>query len=147
MVAAFGPWLVIRLVVEFWLRPRFQAPLTLRQSCAHGCHATMGLDTVPPQTGHIGDWVLSVSVNAGKQVVTTYQPGDRFWHFQLIEAGLFVALTAAALSATIWLLHQRAAWTALSPAQPPATDRQSRSRNKETRADLCDHRRVLAIPA
>jgi len=147
MVAAFGPWLVIRLVVEFWLRPRFQAPLTLRQSCAHGCHATMGLDTVPPQTGHIGDWVLSVSVNAGKQVVTTYQPGSRFWHFQLIEAGLFVALTAAALSATIWLLHQRAAWTALSPAQPPATDRQSRSRNKETRADLCDHRRVLAIPA
>jgi hypothetical protein len=109
MVAAFGPWLVFRLVVEFVLRPRFQAPLTLRQSCAQGCHATMGLDTVPPQTGHIGDWVLSVSVNAGNQIVTTYQPADRFWHFQFIEAGLFVALTAATLGAAIWLLHRRAA--------------------------------------
>ena len=112
MVAAFGPWLVIRLVVEFMLRPRFQVPLTLRQSCPQGCNATMGLDTVPPQTGHIGDWVLSVSISAGKQVATTYQPGSRFWHFQFIEAGIFVALTAAALGATIWLLHRRAAWTA-----------------------------------
>jgi len=112
MVAAFGPWLVIRLVVEFTLRPRFQAPLTLRQSCPHGCNATMGLDAVPPQTGHIGDWVLGVSINAGKQVVTTYQPASRFWDFQFIEAGIFVALTAAALGATIWLLHRRAGWTA-----------------------------------
>ncbi len=111
MVAAFAPWLVIRLVVEFIIRPRFQAPLTLRQSCPQGCHATMGLDTVPPQTGHIGDWVLGVSINAGKQVITTYQPASRFWHFQSIEAGIFVALTAAAFGATIWLLHRRAAWT------------------------------------
>jgi hypothetical protein len=112
MVAAFAPWLVIRLVVEFMLRPRFQAPLTLRQSCAaQGCHATMGLVTVPPQTGHIGDWVQSVSVNPG-QIVTVYQPADRFWHFQFIEAGIFVALTAAALGTTIWLLHRRASWTA-----------------------------------
>jgi hypothetical protein len=111
MVAAFGPWLVIRLVVEFILRPRFQAPFTLRQSCPKGCNATMGLDTVPPQTGHIGDWVLSV-VTPGKLVVTTYQPASRFWHFQFIEAGIFVALTAAALGVTIWLLHRRAAWTA-----------------------------------
>jgi hypothetical protein len=29
--------------------------------------------------------------------------------FQLIEAGLFVLLAAAALGATIWLLHRRAA--------------------------------------
>jgi hypothetical protein len=106
MVAAFSPWLVIRLVTEFLLRPRFQVPLTLRQGCAQGCHATMGLDTVPPQTGHIGDWVLSVSLNAGNQIVTTYQPASRFWHFQFIEAGLFVALTAAALGTAIWLLHR-----------------------------------------
>jgi hypothetical protein len=40
-----------------------------------------------------------------------YQPADRFWHFQFIEAGIFVALTAAALGATIWLLHRRATWS------------------------------------
>jgi len=41
--------------------------------------------------------------------VISYQPADRFWTFQFIEAGLFVALTAAALGTTIWLLRRRPA--------------------------------------
>ena len=45
-------------------------------------------------------------------LLVTYQPAGRFWPFQFIEAGIFVALTAAALGATIWLLHRRATWTA-----------------------------------
>ena len=45
----------------------------------------------------------------GNQILTTYQSADRFWHFQFIEAGPIVAITAAALAATIWLLHRRAA--------------------------------------
>ena len=54
--------------------------------------------------------MLSIGGNAqGTQTVITYQPADRFWTFQFIEAGIFVALTAAALGATIWLLHRRAA--------------------------------------
>jgi hypothetical protein len=63
---------------------------------------------VPQVTGRIGDWVLGMNGNA-----FIYQPADRFWPFQFIEAGMFVALTAAALGATIWLLHRCAAWTAL----------------------------------
>ena len=59
---------------------------------------------MPQATGRIGDLVLSINGN-----VVTYQPADRFWTFQFIEAGIFVALTAAALGATIWLLHRRAA--------------------------------------
>jgi hypothetical protein len=51
-----------------------------------------------------GDLVLSINGN-----VVTYQPADRFWTFQFIEAGIFVALTAAALGAAIWLLHRRPA--------------------------------------
>ena len=62
---------------------------------------------MPQITGHIGDWVLGM--NNG---IITYQPADRFWPFQFIEAGIFVALTAIALGATIWLVHRRAAWTA-----------------------------------
>jgi hypothetical protein len=108
MVTALIAWLAIKLGVEYLLRPHFQAPLTLRQNCAHGCSISMGVTTVPPQTGHIGDWVLRIA-QPGHQLVTTYQPADRFWHFQLIEAGLFVALTAAALGTAIWLLHRRAA--------------------------------------
>ena len=30
------------------------------------------------------------------------RPADRFWLFQFIEVGIFLALTAAALSTTIW---------------------------------------------
>jgi ABC-type transport system involved in multi-copper enzyme maturation permease subunit len=112
MVAAFIPWLAIRLVVEFLLRPHFLTPLTTQSACqANGTAGPIGcsygISSVPQITGHIGDWVLSM--NNG---VITYQPADRFWPFQFIEAGIFVALTAIALGATIWLLHRRAAWTA-----------------------------------
>ena len=114
MVAAFIPWLAIRLVVEFLLRPHFQAPLTFRQVCPQNgtCFGGAGLGFLPPVTGHIGDWVLG---SGGGQLANQsgntylYQPADRFWTFQFIEAGLFVLLTAAALGATIWLLHRRAA--------------------------------------
>jgi ABC-type transport system involved in multi-copper enzyme maturation permease subunit len=103
MIAAFVPWLAIRLVVEFLLRPHFMTPLTMagtRLNCVNGC--SYGISSVPQITGHIGDWVLGT--NHG---IFTYQPADRFWPFQFIEAGIFVALTAAALGAAIWLLHRR----------------------------------------
>ncbi|HEX9543274.1 MAG TPA: hypothetical protein VGA04_34595 [Streptosporangiaceae bacterium] len=111
MIAAFIPWLAIRLAVEYLLRPNFQAPLTFRQNCASGCSVGAGIGSVPPVTGHIGDWVLGQPAGqSGNQLVSyLYQPADRFWHFQFIEAGLFVALTAAALGAAIWLLHRRPA--------------------------------------
>ena len=105
MVAAFIPWLAIRLVVEFLLRPHFLAPVTGPQNCP-GNECGDGIGFVPQATGHIGDWILGQPANSTGYL---YQPADRFWPFQFIEAGLFVALTAAALGATIWLLHRRAA--------------------------------------
>src|SRR5580704_4554281 len=105
MIAAFIPWLAIRLVVEFLFRPHFLAPLTVsRNACLRLPGCGEGIGFVPQATGRIGDLVLSINGN-----VVTYQPADRFWPFQFIEAGIFVALTAAALGATIWLLHRRAA--------------------------------------
>ena len=108
MVAAFIPWLAIRLVVEFVFRPHFMTPLTAPQvACAPPAGCGSGISSVPQATGHIGDWVLGMSGNDW-----IYQPADRFWPFQFIEAGIFVALTAVALGATVWLLHRRANWTA-----------------------------------
>jgi hypothetical protein len=108
MVAAFIPWLAIRLAVEFLLRPHFLAPLTFRQACpANGpCPGGVGLGFLPPATGHIGDWVLSASGAPGANTYL-YQPASRFWTFQSIEAGLFVLLTAAALGVTLALLRRR----------------------------------------
>jgi hypothetical protein len=108
MIAAFIPWLAIRLVVEFLLRPNFQAPLTFRETCTtpQACHGTGNMFVPPPVTGHIGDWILGQPTNSAGFL---YQPADRFWAFQSIEAGIFVALTAVALGAAIWLLHRRPA--------------------------------------
>jgi ABC-type transport system involved in multi-copper enzyme maturation permease subunit len=107
MVAAFIPWLASRLVVEFVFRPHFMTPLTAQGNCGPPNGCSIGISSVPQATGHIGDWVLGMNGNG-----FIYQPADRFWPFQFIEAGIFVALTAAALGATIWLLHRRASWTA-----------------------------------
>jgi len=109
MVTALIGWLAVKLAIEYLLRPHFQAPITLRQSCTHGCSISMGITSVPPQIGHVGDWLLRVVPGNHLATITTYQPADRFWHFQFIEAGLFVTLTAAALGTAIWLLHRRAA--------------------------------------
>jgi hypothetical protein len=73
MVAALVAWLAVRLAVEYLLRPRLQAPLTLRHTCAHGCSLNVGITSVPPETGHIGDWVLRAT-GPGNQIMTTYQP-------------------------------------------------------------------------
>ena len=110
MIAAFLPWLAIRLVVEFLFRAHFVAPLTIACSALPGhCigssngNGGYGISAIPPATGHIGDWVLSQTESG-----FLYQPADRFWIFQSIEAGLFVLLAAAALGTAIWLLHHRA---------------------------------------
>jgi len=116
MIAAFVPWLAIRLVVEYVFRPHFLAPLVFVQRCSspQTCMGGAGLGFIPPVTGHIGDWVLgmggpgTVALLRGHLGNTwLYQPADRFWTFQSIEAGIFVALAAIALGAAIWLLHRR----------------------------------------
>jgi len=109
MVAAFIPWLTIRLVIEFVFRDHFLAPLTTAMSpSCHTAGCGNGISSVPQSTGRIGDLVLGFKPGN----LVAYQPSDRFWPFQFIEAGIFVVLTAAALGATILLLRRRAAWSA-----------------------------------
>jgi hypothetical protein len=106
MITALVVWLAVRLSVEYGLRAHLLPPLATRLApCSAGCRGlSTGISSVPSITGHVGDWVLSVS---RAQVV--YQPASRFWELQAIEAGLFVAITVAALGAAIWLLHRRPA--------------------------------------
>jgi hypothetical protein len=107
MAAAFFPWLVIRGVIEAYVRPyHFLAPLHLRVSC--GSCSVISTTALPPYTGHVGGWQLAV-VNQAPHLAITYQPASRFWDFQLIEGGLFLVLAAAALGLAVWLLHRRTA--------------------------------------
>jgi len=108
MIAAIVPWLAVRIVVEFALRPNFMAPLTFTQNCSKGCGGATGNFSVPSATGHIGDLVVGYG-GTGNTQLSFYQPASRFWEFQSIEAGIFVALTLAALGTAVWLLHRRAA--------------------------------------
>lgn len=106
LVTAFFAWAAVRGVVELGLRPRFQPPLTM--ALPHSAATHFGPNVVPPMTGHLGDWVLGITTTARSQLVS-YQPASRFWTFQFIEAGVFLALAAAALGGAVWLLHRRAA--------------------------------------
>ncbi len=45
-------------------------------------------------------------VTLGWKRVISYQPAGRFWTFQLFEAGIFVALSAAILMLALWLVRR-----------------------------------------
>jgi hypothetical protein len=42
----------------------------------------------------------------GWQRLVSYQPAGRFWDFQLIEAGIFLALAAAVVAAAVWTIRR-----------------------------------------
>jgi len=43
---------------------------------------------------------------AGYHSFTTYQPGYRFWPFQFIETGIFVALAAVLIAVTFLVVRR-----------------------------------------
>jgi hypothetical protein len=138
IVAAFVAFIAVRLPVEFWLRQRYQNPVTLLLGPT-GNH-TMGPGTIPTSPGARG-WTLSQGLvdktghllsstqndqlsqkigtlpspaagdaylrGLGLHLKVVYQPADRFWTFQIIEASLFIGLATALLGIAIWHLHHR----------------------------------------
>ncbi|HYY78656.1 MAG TPA: transporter [Actinomycetes bacterium] len=134
-LAFFGYW-VVWLPLVLVGRPRFLAPL-VRTSDADAATATTNagrgalgagqdwiLDSgLLDRAGHRLSFaqesaVLRAARDAdisktaylqqhGIRTLEVYQPGDRFWTFQLIEAGLLVALAAVLLAIAVWLVHRR----------------------------------------
>jgi hypothetical protein len=128
-VAAMTVTLVVfistRLVVLKFLRPHFEAPLH-RTAIASDTGRQVGdwvlSDTLVDAGGrritaahedlavlhaqHAGIDPHTYLVTLGWKRVISYQPAGRFWNFQLIEAGLFVALAVAVVLATVWLVRR-----------------------------------------
>jgi hypothetical protein len=50
---------------------------------------------------------ITCMARLGYRSFTTYQPGYRFWPFQFIETGIFVALAAALIVVTLFALRRR----------------------------------------
>ena len=118
--------LAIRLPVEFELRPNYEPQITVTWPLAQNDR--------PPVTLGIQDWNLgqgwidaqgnktnNVSCNSPQQQTPlqcmqadgyrgnylSYQPADRFWTFQWIETGLYLAISVLALGGTFWLVRRR----------------------------------------
>lgn len=106
MVAAYIAWEVPTSLVVLLNGPiHIPPPVTARVPCVAGCPGA-SLASVPPVTGHLGDFVLSIT-RSGGDLVVTYLPAGRFWTLQFIQGGLFLVIAAAALGTAVWLLHRR----------------------------------------
>jgi hypothetical protein len=62
-----------------------------------------------PTVGARGDAsaVLSCMQSAGFRQFVAYQPADRYWPFQFIETGIFVALAAVLIAVTFAVINRR----------------------------------------
>lgn len=136
MLVTIGGFLALRLPVEFLLRPHYLAPLVVHWDPARpGAHSPHGrtdwvladgqwvdasghrldLSAVfrtcdPHATVHgvlPGD-AFSLCTHAhGWLIETIFQPADRFWLFQGIEATICVVTAAVILGAAIWWLQDQ----------------------------------------
>jgi len=86
---------ILKTSTQAWLRPHYLPP------------RTVSFTGPPPATPDAsqGDWTLT----AGFQTIRTitYQPGGRFWTFQLIELAIYLSLATALLALLLPLIRRR----------------------------------------
>ncbi|MCI2419611.1 ABC transporter permease [Saccharopolyspora sp. K220] len=99
------------LAVALLLRPNYLAPMTLNRPVGAPGESADPLDGAY----HLGSVYRDVMGNISGSMawhhgdpppvqIVTYHPADRFWPFQFIEAGIYLALTTAFLAlAVVWL--------------------------------------------
>ncbi len=133
-VALVG-FLAVRLPMEFLLRARFQPPLTYTQDiltvlspttqtplhgawnlgegwidgAGHPLADSAVFQACDPRVGGTKLDLFQCIHNHGWLAFTTYQPADRFWPFQGIEAGILLALAVGLLALAIWWVRKRIA--------------------------------------
>ncbi|MGZ4461515.1 MAG: ABC transporter permease subunit [Gaiellaceae bacterium] len=126
MSVTLGAFLAVRLSIGQFLRPHFASPLhesvsglvpsaragdwVLSNSLvdAVGRQITSGREEqaiVHAQKAGIDATTYLSSLDWRRSV--TYQPSGRFWHFQLIEAGIFLALAALCVMSALWIVRRR----------------------------------------
>jgi hypothetical protein len=117
--------LLIRLPVELFLRPTFEPPDSMTWPIARSWPVTVSnRDWTIAQGyldvhGNLTNGIRCASPNqtpqqcpkAGKyrnQMV--YQPANRYWTFQWIETGIYLAFSALAVGLSFWLIGRRPTW-------------------------------------
>jgi hypothetical protein len=133
LAVAMIVFVAVRFVVAGFLRPVFGSPSTAVEAAgAMGGGVYLGRDnrsdwvldmTFQDAAGNPLDdaaWlkVVKAANDAGQplseyaaangiQRLVTYHPGDRFWDFQLIEAGLFAGAAAMFVALVVWRVRRR----------------------------------------
>jgi hypothetical protein len=131
-----GLIVAVRIVVEFNLRPNYQPQVVVTWPFAQGNDpGSLGQDE-PPVTLGREDWQIGsgfldpqgnrtngIHCNEANPVsplqcaqaegyrgnYLAYQPADRFWPFQWIETGIYLAISALAVALTVVLVRRRLA--------------------------------------
>ncbi len=127
MAIALVLFILLRIVIEVFLRPSFLPPLTytyaLSDTNAHTPAQAwvVQTSTLNRQGDVVPDTAPNVCENAGAgqdqywhclddhgfRGRTTYQPIERFWLFQGIEGGIYVLLSGFLFFAAYWLIKRR----------------------------------------
>jgi hypothetical protein len=121
----------VRALFSYWLRMHYLTPVTAYSkltanstppgdflSVGYGISAPAGRLPALSSDNYINNLAVPVRcVSAadqdscmsalGYRHYWTYQPGSRFWAFQGIETGIFVALAAILLGVTFWTISRR----------------------------------------
>lgn len=124
LTAALAAFVVVRVTVETAVRPRYQTPLTLVRDRfevtndwildsgfidANGHRLSRAeFDTVSDAADGADTNLTTYLHDHGIQGWISYQPADRFWAFQRIEAALFLALAAILLALVVSRVKRRA---------------------------------------
>jgi ABC-type transport system involved in multi-copper enzyme maturation permease subunit len=129
MAATLATWTVLAIGTAVWLRQHYQAPLRTTANPPSDAWVLSSYVTGPhgqvlsqralfqlfqqapasvqnsPNPNALTNWLTQQHYTQW----TSYEPASRFWHFQLIEGGWLLALSAVAIAAAIWLVRRRAA--------------------------------------
>jgi hypothetical protein len=126
---ALVAFLAVRIVIGNWARPNYQSPVeeTRRGDFGLDLHGAWVFNEggelrlangQPPDPGVVESCVSDAATKPFDEAClarhdiavfshATYHPDSRFWLFQAIEAGLFVAFTLVLLAFAIWWIRKR----------------------------------------
>ncbi len=132
MAVTLAGFAAVRVLTAQWLRMHYMTPVTVYYNLAGNwsppgaylgvSQGIVGPNGQAPPAATSGPSFNGISVPAGCAQANnlpsclaahgyrgylTYQPASRFWAFQGIETGIFVALAAALLGVTFWMLKRR----------------------------------------
>jgi hypothetical protein len=126
MATTVAGFVGVRLVVELFARPHYRTPVRVLSPLSKDQRMQQGALNISSMLyahGHAVTGPVAVSrtcagassraemnrcmASSGYQLRTVFQPANRYWTFQWIEFGIFVALAAVLLAVGVVVLRRR----------------------------------------